>query len=357
MRRRAGFGRAKVPKCLDMTPDDATIQEVPPLNELIPSLRPATGSVYHYTSPEAFHPIMATSRLWVSQASSLNDPSDVRAGWERVKKSLKKYATEDSQKRKARDDLLGFVDNPYGDAQRNIFVLSASTRGDDANQWRLYGGGGLGYCVEFDTSQRLAVVASGRKPDPDPAEFGTRMPEVASTTPWLSVIYGQRQLDRYVGELIEHTAKASEPDTDGLDPNDIQWDEYQETVGEQIRDAIAMLVALVKSPAYRGEQEARVVARVALPVQQSFRPVPGRGVISYLALGTAPDPDTANHRVISREDVRPLPVRSVRCGPLLYPESSSAKEHRETIRTFLRECFQGDGRDITVKRSKTTLRP
>jgi hypothetical protein len=99
----------------------------------MPSSLPTYGGpVFHYTSSVRLFGSIETGSLWASQASSLNDVAEVRQGWQLIQEILD--AQPDSE---IVDMLKGFADNPRK-AQHEVYLLCASTNGDDANQWRLY---------------------------------------------------------------------------------------------------------------------------------------------------------------------------------------------------------------------------
>src|SRR5664279_4177638 len=128
------------------------------------AVRQASGSVFHYTSAQGLLGIVPSGTVWASEASSLNDLAEVRQGWEAISRLL--VSREDSE---ARQLLISLATHPL-DAPHEVFVLSASTAGDDANQWRLYADGGRGYALELDGTVQLAAFTAVEASAPAPSE-------------------------------------------------------------------------------------------------------------------------------------------------------------------------------------------
>src|SRR3954454_3229480 len=106
-------------------------------NDLMPSvIRKASEPVFHYTSATGLLGIVKSKCVWASAAASLNDKAEIRQGWSEIKAWL------EAQKRTYEiETLLDYAEAPFQDTHE-VFVLSGSTAGDDANQWRLYADGG-----------------------------------------------------------------------------------------------------------------------------------------------------------------------------------------------------------------------
>src|SRR4051812_46887785 len=125
-----------------------------PANRLMPpSITTFRGSAFHYTSSAGLLGSLENKSIRASAASSLNDLGEVRQGWALIRRLLAELPESD-----AVDLLKRFADEPMR-SEHEVFVLSASTRGDDANQWRLYADDGHGYAIELDASVPLAAVS------------------------------------------------------------------------------------------------------------------------------------------------------------------------------------------------------
>src|SRR5688500_7653985 len=112
------------------------------------------GSVYHYTSAAGLLGIVSTGQLRASEASALNDLAEIELGWQAIEKCVSTAAESNGMKH-----VAGLIKNARRDPKHQVFVLSGTTAGDDANQWRLYADEGKGYAIELDGSVPLAVVS------------------------------------------------------------------------------------------------------------------------------------------------------------------------------------------------------
>lgn len=103
----------------------------------------ADGPIYHYTDPAGMLGIITGRVLWATEASGMNDLAEIRQGWEFIRKWLATQSQDDDVLSDMRDVArAGPEEMWYGTAPSvdNVFVLCATQAGDDANQWRLYGG-------------------------------------------------------------------------------------------------------------------------------------------------------------------------------------------------------------------------
>lgn len=298
-------------------------------NRHIPaSLRQATQPIYHYTSSEGLIGIVESNRLRASEASGLNDLAEVRAGWRRVRQWL---AAE--PKSEAVDFLRSLAEEPLQE-EHEVFVLSASTAGDDANQWRLYANRGYGYAIELEPSVDLAPVSDSPARPRSPGRVGFRhFDDLATVTQWLHVIYDDDEAVKALMELVStveadiHSIESGATDSD-------ERDEAYEVLRDNAYEALATIAHLIKAPGFSGENEVRMVATF-LWVASHIKYRPGaNGIVGYVTLTGAPK-GHAPFRVLrpSAAGVPPevsLPVKSIRLGPLLHDE------HVSTVRAFLR---------------------
>jgi hypothetical protein len=325
---------------------------VRPANELLPpSLREATGSVFHYTSAAGLLGIVESGCLWASEASSLNDLAEVRRGWEVVRAWLDQRKSTS----KGADLLADLAENPLQE-KHEVFVLSASTAADDANQWRLYAQNGRGYAVELSASAQLAAVS--RTPEAKPPKgksksvFGWYLGEVVAVTPWYHVLYDMSDAAKALKELERATTK-------GLQrvARDATSFEHHSELMDDLRgmayEALGAIAHLIKEPGFAGEREVRVVTTY-LFANQHIQYRPGEhGVVSYGLLTRAPRGHSTT-RILHRPAMnrharpgRPLPIRSVRLGPLL------GDEHTSTVKRLL---AQNALTSAEVRPSKVKLR-
>lgn len=231
---------------------------------------------------------------------------------------------------------------PYSHPLRSIkgiYVLSASERCDDANQWRLYAGGGRGYAIELDPRVRLTTVLDHEPetPDVDPtdafaASFADAV-ETVAVTPWLKVLYSSQEKDAALAQLVANAHEmrrcAAGEATDG--------DDFDERIRETETDMLghlAQLAQLMKSAGFSGESEYRMIVSDWADRHRNFRDTP-HGVVRYARL-TQNQSTPGSRRIAYKNTVRPyltLPVRSVWLGPLLHTVNN-----RDTIEALLEEA-------------------
>jgi len=316
-------------------------------NPLMPaSITTFTGSVFHYTSSAGLLGSLESRTILASAASSLNDLGEVRQGWEMIKNVLAALSGSDSAKM-----LRRFADDPVK-SEHEVFVLSASTDGDDANQWRLYADGGRGYAIELDGVIPLAAVSG--VPDALPAaaqpKFGSFAKNIAAVSPWQKVLYRKSDVETALKELlvavdnevrqIEATANMPE------DAIDAAYDSVQDWAYE----ALSTIAHLIKSPGFSGENEVRVVATFGWGEEHIRYRSSANGIVGYATLAEAPGgatltvlrPSAAGLPIVTS-----LPVKSIRLGPLLRPE------HENTMTAFLRAK---DLRHVGILTSTVPLR-
>jgi hypothetical protein len=321
------------------------------LSNYVPG-RPATGSVFHYTSSVGLLNMVKSSKVWASEAFSLNDLAEVRQGWEAINRVLATMPESET-----RELLLSHAQTPLN-GSHEVFVLCASTEGDDANQWRLYADAARGYVMELDSSVRLTAVSefpARERPAPKPGKVKfdwSFVAEVALVTPWLHVIYK----DDEVLEALEQLSFIVDGEHSYLETVAASGDEEAYNVErDRIRDesygALASLANLIKSPGFIGENEVRIVATFVYNGDQIGYRAAANGIVGFATLTGAPEGHNSRVlRPVDKETPVPtfLPLKSVGTGPLL-PE-----EHRNTLRGFLDRYTEA--KKVKITHSKVQLR-
>lgn len=319
-----------------------------PTNELMPpSLQRASGTVYHYTSSAGLLGLVESRCLWASEATSLNDLAEVRHGWEVVRAWLAEQPTSE-----ARELLMQMAEDPL-EEKHEVFVLSASTAGDDANQWRLYGQSGRGYAVGLDTAADLAAISDAPEARPtiisasgtSTINLGWLLGESATVSPWYHVLYSEAQAATALKELLEATSREL-PSLEAA-ADEEEFSELRDVLNGKALEALGTIAHLLKGPGFAGEREVRVVATFLLADQHiRYRPGPN-GIVSYGLLTRAPKthPTTRVLHRSKKKRGKPLPVLSVTLGPLLN------EEHTSTVKRLLvgNKLKSADVRSSAVK--------
>jgi len=297
----------------------------------------ATDPVYHYTSPAGLLSILKNKRLWASEASGMNDLAEVRSGWERIRAWLERQAKSDAVEL-LRDLAEAPLDNPH-----EVFVLCGSTAADDANQWRLYAGGGSGYAIGLDPSVDLIAVSdvpalepphkrarsvrhlrSRRPAPPRKLTWDVLLRDSVTVTPWLHVMYKDSEAVLALEELVDWADTEFRAMSSGM-PDDIAAEEYQ-TLQSKAYDALATIAHLIKAPGFSGENEVRVVATYLWSSANVLYRAGQYGVVGYAELTAGLDGRSVRVLRPAAKGRLPdlsLPVKSVRLGPLLHAENST----------------------------------
>lgn len=306
------------------------------------SIRIASGTIHHYTSTPGLLAIITSERFWASEASSLNDRAEVRQGWEAIQRHLGRH------KKTAAGDWLMEYATPNGNKKaHDVFILCASTREDDANQWRLYATGGRGYSIELDAGIQLAAFSTNlREPSVKTGKprFGYRtVTSIANVTPWMHVLYTEQEIGAAVDELVARV----DLEIEKLDQEtDLEAkSHYGELLQEDARGAMESMAHIIKSPGFSGEDEVRVVATFFWGRDHIGYRASATGVAGYAELTSAPNGD--GNTVCGPPHVPSLPIKGIRLGPLL------AEENVATVEGLLGQ--QGK-RELPVRTSEVPLR-
>lgn len=316
-----------------------------PVNRLMPASLPTyAGSAFHYTSSAGLLGSLKARSVWASAASSLNDLNEVRQGWVLVRRILESMPGSEVV-----DLLQDFAKDPLR-GEHEVFILSASTDGDDANQWRLYADGGRGYAIELDASVPLAAVSDvpGRPGSPGKASPWSLAKDMAAVTPWRWVLYDDAKVETALNELVDAVERESQTiATSGMPEEgaDLAYDGLQTDAYE----VLSTIAHLIKDPGFAGEHEVRVVATFVLGGDHiNYRPG-SEGIVGYarFAEATGGPRQTVLRPAAGATRFTSLPVKSVRLGPRLRPE------HAKTLQAFLRAEKL---RHVEIKTSAVPLR-
>lgn len=300
------------------------------------TLLPVIGPVFHYTNSQGLLGMLETKVLWASEASSLNDLAEVRQGWDLIYDLLKARPHSEG-----RDTLLEVPDWSTR-RQNEVFVLSASTASDDANQWRGYAGND-GYAVGLDTTRDLAVRTDAHKSSAsaDWADIGAMIRSTVFVSPWYQVLYDEQPLEAALDELIAEVPRIrarAQAEPTWEDAN-TRWKEEE----AELWHLLGTLAHLVKAPGWRGENEVRIVATAIIPEAHIQHRAGTRGITSYMELTGAAYGHPQRSTVFNPN---PLPITTVKLGPGL------PGENRATITRLLNQS----GVTATVSSSSLPMR-
>ncbi|SDT36736.1 DUF2971 domain-containing protein [Jiangella sp. DSM 45060] len=297
----------------------------------------ASRSVYHYTSADGLLGIVESGTLRASEASSLNDLAEIKQGWKFIRNWLDQQS--DSKTVSYLRRLAGEDGSVGGPSQTEAFVVSSSTIGDDANQWRLYAAGGRGYAIELDPGTSLAVLAKGKRIEKkserrNALNLGELMRDSVMVSPWLKVLYSDQEKDAAMVDLLEWADRSAEY-FENASSSEEQWDLNRQEYEVAVHVALEKIAQLIKEPGFAGEREARTVVTFAWAGPHlSFR-AGQYGISRYARLAVASA--SKEGRVWYVDDgiveADKLPIKSVRLGPLLHAENNMS-----SVEALLKAC-------------------
>ena len=109
--------------------------------------------IYHYTNDVGLKGILESGKLWLTEISSLNDPSELNHGFGVAVEELNKaVANEPAESQKFAHDLELIAVKNTIHRSADFFICSFSLCGDDLGQWRAYADNGRGFALGFDAA-------------------------------------------------------------------------------------------------------------------------------------------------------------------------------------------------------------
>jgi hypothetical protein len=257
-------------------------------HHLAQRIRLPQGPLYHYTTGEHLIRIVESGELWGTQAACMNDSKELIYAVERLAeraKIRKDAAAADARLQPLWSALENLIINPDATAAP-IFLTCFSEKGDDLSQWRAYGSGEGGYSIGFDAKKFIELGAPN-----DVFLFAVDYDETRQNL----------LLDDIIKWLIELYLAGS-----GLDPRppDKEWAE--QLVFYWLQNVSPFAVG-VKHVAFAAEQEWRLFQYCRPEETAKFE---FRQRASFMS------------RHLPLRLPKPLPIVSVRIGPVRHPQLS-----------------------------------
>lgn len=325
------------------------------------------ASVYHYTDMAGLLGIVSAGELRATEASGMNDLMEIGGGLARIKSWLESRRSDATAR-----DILDHVIPDADPFPAISFVLSASLDHDDATQWRLYGDGGDGCCIELDATRRLSVRTSVKLPHERDLIVTTGLPKkkalkrgvrstyvrgwfnTATVTPWTLATYRERDVDAKLTSMLEESANEFAAASSAPPEYDEAWLDAKQRVLDQIAD----LAGTFKAVNWAHEREARVVATlVQMNPHSEFR-ASRYGLVQYVRL--AEHTAGASH-TIARKGTWRVPIKSVTLGPRqdfgLAAPSVRAMLQRYGYKSAVRgETYDDMAKRVLIRQSDASLR-
>jgi len=109
--------------------------------------------IYHYTNDVGLKGVLESGKLWLTEISSLNDPSELNHGFGVAVEELNKaVANEPAESQKFAHDLELIAVKNTIHRSADFFICSFSLCGDDLGKWRAYADNGRGFALGFDAA-------------------------------------------------------------------------------------------------------------------------------------------------------------------------------------------------------------
>jgi hypothetical protein len=111
---------------------------------------PPSPMIYHYTNDVGLRGILETGRLWFTNIFNLNDPTELKHGFQPTIDFLQAACRDDRPEiRQFTNNVAAMLKQGIGDVA-HYFVCCFSVAGDDLGQWRAYSDNGRGYALGSD---------------------------------------------------------------------------------------------------------------------------------------------------------------------------------------------------------------
>jgi Protein of unknown function (DUF2971) len=128
------------------------------MNSIVPKIKPI-DFLFHYTTIETFLNITKTNELWLSHASYMNDPNEIKFGIDIIlgilkRKSICEIVIRTLEKQKNIHEEFSL------DLKRDLaFIFSLSEKKDQLSQWMQYADSGNGICLGFINKKLLSTFS------------------------------------------------------------------------------------------------------------------------------------------------------------------------------------------------------
>lgn len=281
------------------------------------------GTAFHYTSAAGFEAILRTKTLLASEATRLNDLSEVTRGWQIIESWLNELDQE--------DDMVQVIRHFAPETRRaatTVFILSATEVSDDAHQWRSYADEGTGYAVGLDCSRELSPAA-----DPLPESSVSFQIDSTEVHGWHRLMYEEQEVRAALDDVLQ----AARPFWQDMKGSTSLEPEMADAIfGKGVFSCLSEIAHLHKHPGFSSEREVRLV--VSDPADDHVRYRVGQqGLLGYVTLATATEPDRTRRPVrpgtVGLPPQRQLPITTVAIGPRQIPFGDGLQREQRLART------------------------
>jgi len=264
--------------------------------------------IWHYTSGDALLGVVETGTLYATQVSCLNDSTEIRYGEKLLRDAFMNIRTDAMEEKVLLERIIRTtVEEPA--TPTNVgsawFVTCFSTEKDDLSQWRAYSGGENGYAIAFLAGGFFGRGSFVARVNYEKEQHKQVAENVANAT---MSFFKEGLYARPTGEINTATIDTWATEFLGV------WE-----------GLVGRLAPMIKDPAFRGENEYRIVHELQVREMGQLRFRQKQTLMSRHLPLIFPPPNYATQSQL-------LPITEVMVGPSRHKEIS-----RVSVDTFLRQ--------------------
>lgn len=245
--------------------------------------------LYHYTSAEGLHGIIATHSIWAGSINFMNDIREVGYSWDLTMQEIDRLRGESGA-----DDAFGLAVEEYSKLTRDphIAVFSLSEAPDQLSQWRGYAADG--FAVGFDPMALERVAAN-------------------SDFKLVKCIYDKGEQVEMVGRRVtQRLAAFREAVAEGMNP-----EQAAEPAAHDLAVDVIRISPRIKDPTFEEEREWRLVSGIIRADSGPWKlRLRGKTISPYVVLDLGDRNDS--------------PIRTVMRGPTQNGELAERSLHQLT---------------------------
>jgi hypothetical protein len=272
-------------------------------------------TLYHYTSAPGIQGIIERGAIWCTNAEFFNDASELGYGLTQLDKALKTIKIDPV--------FADMVKEIYPAIRENLDVYAACfcERGDLLNQWHSYGERGGGFSLGLSTSGLASIIS------------GSNLVLVkVQYDPQVQIDLLQAQIST-ASDALDHLVLSYE-----IDLNQLRELQRQSLLA--VLSSLSIVVAAMKDPVFRGEEEWRLIqyrSKVLEPLQDIAFRVSGQLLTPYIPTR------------ICLKDTNVLPIREVIVGPTVN------RLAERSVKSLLRRYGMWKIKDREVKLTRSEI--
>lgn len=234
------------------------------------------GEVWHYTSAAGLKGIIENNYLFACPATQMNDSKELHEGRDKVEQILRERLSDDPRLLDLALSQIGTFEEILAESE-NLFLISASTNGDNLSLWRSYGTS-ASYAIRFDKSKILRPIVN---PDNlDGRLLREELPGILLSDP-LPHAAASGSLDWLP---VDYTG-SSATELAGMIDSGLRSKDHKEQYAQHLQDYRSRILARTKHGSFDAESEVRRIIRLSPPLAfLAFRETP-RGLMRHIRVG------------------------------------------------------------------------